>query len=162
MSRVPVTQKRNKFRTLFSRSRPPSSATPTPALPGVSSSNTSPSQTVPALDPGAKLLAKALTLLRPEERKTVEKYVVHGVANINIAVAEAYKAALGHKQACEDKSWRWSFRGRTVVLRDEADKVLRWLDRFKSVADVIANVDPVHVGLPWAGIRILLEVRLRL
>lgn len=44
------------------------------------------------------------------------------------------------------------------MLRDEADKVLRWLDRFKSVSDVVANVDSVHIGLPWAGIRMLLEV----
>jgi hypothetical protein len=41
-------------------------------------------------------------------------------------------------------------------------KVLQLLDRFKSVGDVIANVDPVHVGLPWAGIRVILEVSIRL
>jgi len=33
-----------------------------------------------------------------------------------------------------------------------------WLDRFKSVGDVVANVAPLHVGVPWAGVRILLEV----
>jgi hypothetical protein len=38
------------------------------------------------------------------------------------------------------------------------DKVLQLLDRFKSAGDVAANVDPVHIGLPWAGIRVILEV----
>jgi hypothetical protein len=29
---------------------------------------------------------------------------------------------------------------------------------FKAVGDVVANIDPVHVGLPWAGILAILEV----
>jgi hypothetical protein len=33
------------------------------------------------------------------------------------------------------------------------EKVVRLLDMFKAVGDVVANVDPVHVGLLWAGIR---------
>ncbi len=49
--------------------------------------------------------------------------------------------------------------GRTVVLKEKADKVVGWLNRFAAVGDVVANVDPVHVGLPWAGIRLLLEVK---
>jgi hypothetical protein len=35
---------------------------------------------------------------------------------------------------------------------------VKWLDRFKQVGDVASNADPVHVGLPWAGIRVLLDV----
>nr|POF13754.1 vegetative incompatibility protein het-e-1 [Quercus suber] len=117
-------------------------------------------RTVAALssDPGLKLLEKALSLLEPKERETIEKHGAKGVADIDAAVHQAYDAAVLQQQVCEDKRWQWPFRGRTVVLRDEAGKVLRWLDRFKSVGDVVANVDPVHVGLPWAGIRMLLEI----
>jgi len=43
-------------------------------------------------------------------------------------------------------------------LWDEADKVMLWLDRFKQVGDIAVNADPIHAGLPWAGIRLLLEV----
>lgn len=49
-------------------------------------------------------------------------------------------------------------RGRPVILREEADKVIVWLDRFKAVGDIAMNADPIHAGLPWAGIRLLLEV----
>jgi hypothetical protein len=38
------------------------------------------------------------------------------------------------------------------------DKVVRFLDKFKAVGDVVANIDPFHAGLPWAGIRAILEV----
>lgn len=46
-----------------------------------------------------------------------------------------------------------------MTLREEADKVLLWLDRLKQVGDITVNADPIHAGLPWAGIRLLLEVR---
>jgi ankyrin repeat domain-containing protein 50 len=48
--------------------------------------------------------------------------------------------------------------GHTLVLQEKADNIVKWLDRFKQVGDVTSNADPVHVGLPWAGIRFLLEV----
>jgi hypothetical protein len=46
----------------------------------------------------------------------------------------------------------------TFKLQDEADKVILWLDRFKQVGDIAVNADQIHAGLPWAGIRLLLEV----
>lgn len=50
--------------------------------------------------------------------------------------------------------------GKTVELKAVANKVLLWLDKFKQIGDVASNADPVHIGLPWAGLRFLLEVRL--
>ena len=47
-------------------------------------------------------------------------------------------------------------KGRQVYLFDQVNKVVQLLDKFKAVGDVVANVDPVHVGLPWAGIRAIL------
>jgi hypothetical protein len=46
-----------------------------------------------------------------------------------------------------------------VTLQDEVDKVISFLDRIKDVGDLAVNADPIHAGLPWAGIRLLLEVR---
>jgi hypothetical protein len=54
--------------------------------------------------------------------------------------------------------WSWNYKGRQIYVSDMMDKVVQFLDKFKSVGDVIANVDPVHLGLPWAGIRAILEV----
>nr|POF18023.1 high-affinity glucose transporter [Quercus suber] len=161
MSGHQVPRKRDAFRKLFTRSRSPTVAPSLLSHPSTSSPSASASQTALPLSPGSRLLAEALSLLQPKEREIIEEHRAHGVVDINATVDHAYGAALRQKQACEDKSWQWNVRGRTVVLRDEADKVLRWLDRFKSVGDLVANVDPVHIGLPWAGIRILLEVMKR-
>jgi hypothetical protein len=53
----------------------------------------------------------------------------------------------------------FTFRGCIVRLRDEADNAMLWLDRFKQIRDIAVNADPIHAGLPWVGIRLLLEVR---
>lgn len=48
------------------------------------------------------------------------------------------------------------------MLRDQADKIIHWIDRFKAVGDVAVNADPIHAGLPWASLRLLLEVCIRI
>ena len=67
--------------------------------------------------------------------------------------------AKNKRKVREDKRWNFQFKGHTVRLRDTADKVMVWLDKFKVVGDIAVNVDPMHAGLPWAGIRFLLQVQ---
>lgn len=76
-----------------------------------------------------------------------------------MALDDALRAAKQKQRCCNKKKWTLTFGGRTITLKDEAEKIIGWLDRFKAVGDIAANADPVHVGLPWAGIRLLLEVR---
>jgi hypothetical protein len=69
-----------------------------------------------------------------------------------------FKAAKAKQKLCEDKRWNFQFGSHTVSLRDAVDKVIVWLEKFKAIGDVAANADPIHAGLPWAGIRFLLQV----
>ena len=78
--------------------------------------------------------------------------------DIGSALGDLLKAAQEKQKICSDKRWTFTIRGRPVMLREEADKVIVWLDRFKAVGDIAVNADPIHAGLPWAGIRLLLEV----
>jgi hypothetical protein len=43
-------------------------------------------------------------------------------------------------------------------LRNQADKIISWLVKFKEVGDITVQYDPSHAALPWAGIRFLLQV----
>ena len=45
-----------------------------------------------------------------------------------------------------------------VYIRDVLGKVAFWLQKVKSVGDIVSSFDPVHAALPWAGIRFLLVV----
>ena len=37
---------------------------------------------------------------------------------------------------------------------------MEWIGKFKAIGDTITQYDPAHAALPWAGIRVLLSVRL--
>ena len=53
--------------------------------------------------------------------------------------------------------WKIKFRGEEVVLRDVGMKILRWVNTFKQIGNIIVQYDPVHAALPWAGFRFLLQ-----
>jgi hypothetical protein len=61
-----------------------------------------------------------------------------------------------------DDSWSRrltsDFSGRKIPLRDLADKILVWLNKFKEIGDHAVSFDPVVAILPWAGVRVLLQV----
>ena len=59
---------------------------------------------------------------------------------------------------CEEKSYKFCFQGKEIILRDVAEKTVFWLNKFKDVGDIAVNFDPVHAALPWAGVRFLLQV----
>lgn len=125
------------------------------------SSNKPFSNTPPARS-SQTILDQALLELTLEERATIRNELPHDVLDVGTAVYQAYETTWHLQEACKDQSWHWRYRGRQIYLRGEADKILNLLDRIKSIGDVVANVDPVHVGLPWVGIRIILEVTKRL
>jgi len=106
------------------------------------------------------VFADALELLSHEERKTIRAQLSPSTISVDAAVDEVYSTAYNLKQSCVGKRWHWTYNGREIYLQDQANKILQLLDRFKSVGDVVANVDSIHVGLPWAGIRALLEVHI--
>jgi hypothetical protein len=108
---------------------------------------------------GQALLNRALELLSPQERVTIEEHIIATTDDIISAVEKALNAAQMKQNLCENKRWTFTIGGHIVTLREEADKVLLWLDRFKQVGDIAMNADPIHAGLPWAGIRLLLEIQ---
>jgi hypothetical protein len=157
-------RKRIVFRNLL---RPPFRKTsPNPAAPHshptfvTSSSHSLTLQPIPISSTfvSQRILDAALQGLSSAQRTILHEHGVAGTHDIRTAVDETYNAASNKKQQCDDKRWRWTFRGKDVVLRDEAEKVILWIDRFKPVGDIAANAAPVYVGLPWAGIRMILEV----
>jgi hypothetical protein len=95
-----------------------------------------------------------------DSRATIREYILPTSGDIDLALKQSL-AAVEEKQRYCCLAKRWStFAGREVVIKEVADKVVSWLNRFKDVGDIVASVDAVHAGLPRAGIRLLLEVRL--
>ncbi|PGH16011.1 hypothetical protein AJ79_01991 [Helicocarpus griseus UAMH5409] len=100
---------------------------------------------------------KARLNLSESEKESVDEYVT-AVSSSN---AEAtpdilHQVAQIKQEVFEDKGWCFRFQGHTLKLRNVASSIVFWLDKFKTVADVAANAQPVLAGLPWAGVKFLL------
>ena len=63
------------------------------------------------------------------------------------------------KQLCLWKGWKFEKNGKQIILRDVVEKIIKWLDRFKTIGDITTQIDPVHAVLPWICVRFLLQVR---
>ncbi len=42
------------------------------------------------------------------------------------------------------------------------EKIVVWVRKFKAVGDIAVQYDPAHASLPWAGVRLILQVGRRL
>jgi ankyrin repeat domain-containing protein 50 len=141
---------------------PPSSQNTPPVTPTTLPAQTtlvSPSQPSPNT-PAKDLWTEALQKLSEKEKKTILQHVLPATSS-NSMPAMLYDlcAVTAQKRAlCEAKGWKFELHGRQVILRDVAEKVIVWINKFKEVGDVAANFDPVHASLPWAGVRLMLQV----
>ena len=102
---------------------------------------------------------EVLELLAPQHRPPIREYTCGGVHDVASTLDGVYAAAADKKRQCEARRWTYTFRGKTIRLSDAVDSITSFLDRFKAVGDVAVNADPIHAGLPWAGIRLILQVR---
>ena len=76
-----------------------------------------------------------------------------------IVLDELLKIVDEKKRLCDAKQWKYKRKnGDIVVLRESLDKVVEWVKKFREVGDVVAQYDPAHASLPWAGFRVLLQV----
>lgn len=41
-------------------------------------------------------------------------------------------------------------------MKDAYNEIITWVQKFVALGDIISQVDPVHIGLPWAGVRAIL------
>jgi hypothetical protein len=153
---APPPKKRDRIRGLFRRSPSPLPVRTAAASP------VTPSQGPVYTTSGSSVLADALEALESDDRETIRTLLLPtNAVSVDTALDEVFGCAKELQQRCTNKRWSWNYKGRKVYLLDQMEKMVQLLDKFKAVGDVVANVDPVHVGLPWAGIRVILEVSIR-
>ena len=45
-----------------------------------------------------------------------------------------------------------------MIIRDVLEKIAKWIDSFKAVGDAAVQFDASNASLPWAAVRLLLQV----
>ena len=136
-----------------------SSSSSTSVVPARSSEACAASDSGSRGSPSTDLWDRALESLSVERKAAIE-YQASQQPSTNI-VDHLCTLTEQKRAECEKRGWKIEFNGHQVILRDVTEKICVWLHKFKEIGDVVVNYDPVHLALPWAGIRFLLEVGMR-
>jgi len=103
-------------------------------------------------------LEKVLERLTEDQRNVLDLSYAQSSGDISSNLAAALQAAENKKQLCISKQWTLKMGSRTISTREKAEKVVELLDKFKRIGDIAAGADPLHFGLPWAGVSLILQV----
>ncbi len=60
--------------------------------------------------------------------------------------------------AMNERQWRVRVCGRSVKVREQVDRIVKVVLVAKDFVSSAASMDPIHAGLPWAGVCMLLPV----
>ena len=73
---------------------------------------------------------------------------------------EKQMSALVNKKLAfmNEKQWRIKVCGRSVEVREQVDRIVKIVLVAKDFVSSVASMDPIHAGLPWAGVCLLLPV----
>ena len=61
-------------------------------------------------------------------------------------------------EAMNKKQWRVRMCSRSVQIREQVDRIVKVVLVAKDFISSAASMDPLHAGLPWAGVCMLLPV----
>jgi hypothetical protein len=85
----------------------------------------------------------------------VQQVATQGGSNLSeqllIATERSRKALL-------ERQWKIEIGNKEIVIREQLEKILKAVQLFKDLGSAAARIDPVHAGLPWAGLCLLMEV----
>jgi hypothetical protein len=61
--------------------------------------------------------------------------------------------------AMNKEQWRFKIGDKSVEVREQVDRIVKVVLVAKDFISSVASIDPIHAGLPWAGVCMLLPVR---
>lgn len=78
----------------------------------------------------------------------------------DVRLQEIVEVVEQKKQDCIKKQWilYTNKAGERVPVRDVLAKVVGWIERFKEMGDTAVQFDPGHATIPWAVVKMLLQV----
>ncbi|KAK2753368.1 hypothetical protein FQN55_003497 [Onygenales sp. PD_40] len=96
---------------------------------------------------------QAVKSLNEEDRKLIDFRHPDKLSVLDDVLAVAEK----RRSECLQRRWRIRKKNGDIILRDVFEKIIKWVNNFKTVGDVAVQFDPTHASLPWAGVRLLLQ-----
>ncbi|TVY88295.1 Vegetative incompatibility protein HET-E-1, partial [Lachnellula willkommii] len=56
------------------------------------------------------------------------------------------------------KQWTIQWDQKSIVIREQTERIVKFVQTFSNLGTAIAQIDPVHAGIPWAGVCAILTV----
>lgn len=103
-------------------------------------------------------LDDVLDELEPQQRTIISQYCGQAASDVSESMHEALAATEKQKELCDEKRWKVTVGTRKLYLREKADTIIDLISKFKDLGTAVASLDPVHAGLPWAGVCVLLQI----
>ena len=116
----------------------------------------------PVLTPPKSSLRKdlwqeALEMLSKEMLHEIKKMGVGEPQSVSHQIDDLVKIAKTKQEECEKKFWRFHVGDHEIIIRDYAVKIVSWLQKTEDIAIQFA---PPQASLPWAAIKVVMQVRL--
>lgn len=100
-----------------------------------------------------------LTATHPDLLASLEAIIVND-SDESTSPKERLSVVVAQKRAeMLSRQWTVKFMNHRLKIREQVQRIAKVAEYAKGFGSIIANVDPVHAGLPWAGINLLLTVR---
>lgn len=109
---------------------------------------------VTTIDYSDMLWENALKSLSNEDQQILS---LKGLEKVEI-LGNTLDAAKKARDFYVEKQWTFEWKGEKIRVRDVAEKIFLWVEKFKAVGDIIIQYDPGHAALPWGAFRFLLLV----
>jgi len=71
---------------------------------------------------------------------------------------DVLKTAIKAKEATMANRLKFKWGGKEINLQEKVDRLVGWIVKFKEVGDIAVQYNPAHAALPWAGVRLILQV----
>jgi hypothetical protein len=97
-----------------------------------------------------------LQALDDEDKASID---FHNTNKLDI-LNDIFVAAEEKKRICSAKCWKYKRGNKEIIIRDQLEKIVGWVEKFKRIGDLAVQYDPGHAALPWAGVRFFLQVRI--
>ncbi|MCJ1352386.1 MAG: hypothetical protein MMC33_002370, partial [Icmadophila ericetorum] len=100
------------------------------------------------------LWGKAMVMLSDEDKQNINFNREDKLAILRDLLTVVNKK----KQVCMEKRWKYKKGNQEVIIRDQLEKVVVWVHKFKEVGDAAVQYDTGYASVPWAAVRFILQL----
>jgi hypothetical protein len=105
----------------------------------------------------------ALAKLRTEDNSLVNDYAELLQVNLDVSggtnwILQVSSIVSTRMERLKARQWHYKWRGKPKKFRDQFQRILQIVTAINSVSAAAGNIDPLHIGLPLAGISVILNV----